>query len=202
MLRRGLGCGCGGLLVLLVAVLAAGYFLVYRPITVFVDGWRTPSQNSQVPATSGDVGAPLTPTEVQKFVRIRRAERAALGNTFSSVQAVFQQIQNGQTPNLWQLTGVLREAGTSLGQVRTAQTASLVREQLSQERFNVIRGRVNRALGVPEVDFGTVANDLLGGKLPDFKQTVRTQADARTTALIAPFKAELSATAALGLLGL
>ncbi|WP_161881204.1 hypothetical protein [Deinococcus alpinitundrae] len=200
--RRGCGCGCGGFVVLMVALLAAGYFLVYRPVTVFLSGWRVPAQTQQIPAASGNVQAPLTRSDVQKFVRIRRDERAALGSSFTSVQNTFQSIQNGQTPTFWQVTGVLRDLGRSVGQARAAQVQGLTREQLSRERYNVIAGGVNRALGVPDIDFGKIASELQGGKLPDFGNTVSTGASPQTTALIQPFKTELTATAALGLLGL
>ena len=207
--RRGCGCGCGGFVVLLVALLAAGYFLIYRPVTVFLSGWRVPAQSqsaqtqsAQIPAASANVQAPLTQRDVQKFVRIRRDERAALGSSFTSVQNIFQSLQNGQTPTFWQATGVLRDLGRSVGQARAAQVQGLVREQLSRERYNVIRDNVNRALGVPDIDFGKMASELQGGKLPDFSKTVKLGAAPQTTALIQPFKTELTATAALGLLGL
>ena len=199
--RRGCGCGCGGFVVVFLALVAAGYFFVYRPVTVFLNGWKAPVQNSQIPAASGNVQAPLTKPDVQKFVRIRRDERAALGSSFASVQNTFQNIQNGQTPSFWQVTGVLRDLGSSVGQARAAQTAGLVREQLSRERYNVIRDSVNHALGVPDLDFGKIATELQGGKVPDFS-TALSAADPKTTALIQPFKSELTATAALGLLGL
>ncbi|AWN22693.1 hypothetical protein DKM44_05135 [Deinococcus irradiatisoli] len=202
--RRGCGCGCGGLVVLLLALAAAAYFLVYRPVTVFLNGWRAPAQTSStaVPAAGGNVNAPLARSDVQKFVRIRRDERAALGSSFASVENTFQRLQDGQTPGLWQVTGVLRDLGNSVGQARAAQTAGLAREQLSRERFNVIAGDVNRALGVPDIDFGKIASDVQRGRVPDFDTAVRTQASPQTKALIEPFKSELTATAALGLLGL
>ncbi len=199
--RRGCGCGCGGFVVLLLALVAAGYFFVYRPVTVFLSGWKVPAQTSQLPATSGNLQAPLTKSDVQKFVRIRRDERVALGSSFASVQNTFQSIQSGQTPSFWQVTGVLRDLGRSVGQARAAQTAGLVREQLSRERYTVIRDGVNRALGVPDINFGQIATEVQGGKVPDFN-TALSAADPKTTALIQPFKSELTATAALGLLGL
>ncbi|GAA4023082.1 hypothetical protein GCM10022631_42150 [Deinococcus rubellus] len=189
-------------MVLLLALLAAGYFLVYRPVTVFLSGWRIPAQSAQIPAASGNVQSPLTRSDVQKFVRIRRDERAALGSSFTSVQNTFQSIQNGQTPTFWQVTGVLRDLGSSVGQARAAQVQGLVREQLSRERYNVVRDGVNRSLGVPDIDFGKIASELQGGKVPDFGNTVKLDASPQTTALIQPFKTELTATAALGLLGL
>lgn len=201
--RRGCGCGCGGFVVLLLAVLAAGYFLVYRPVVTFVDGFRTPPiQSAQIPAASGNIRAAPSKAEIEKFVRIRRTERAALGSNFGSIQNIFQHLQNGQTPSFWQVTGVLRDVGSSVGAVRAAQTAGLVGEKLSRERYNVLRDNVNRALGLPDVDFGTIAGDLKNGKLPDLNTAVKLEADPKTAALIEPFKKELTATAALGLLGL
>ncbi|TSA83029.1 hypothetical protein FNU79_12990 [Deinococcus detaillensis] len=200
--RRGCGCGCGGSLVLLIALVAAGYFLVYRPVAVFVDGLRAPpGQSAGVPAASGNIRAVPSKADIEKFVRIRRAERQALGSNFASVQTIFQQVQNGQTPSFWQVTGVLRDVGSSVGAVRAAQTAGLASEKLSRERYNVLRDDVNRALGLPDIDFGKIATELKNGKLPDLNTTVKLEANPKTAALIQPFKSELTATAALGLLG-
>ena len=186
----------------LLAVVAAGYFFVYRPVSSFVDGWRAPAQSAQLPKPSGNVNAPLTVPEVQAFVRVRRKEREALGNSFGSVQSLFRNIQDGQNVGVWQVVGTLRDVGNSLGQTRRAQVDALIKEQLSRERYNAVAAGVNRSLGVPDIDFGRVASDIRSGKVPDINTSVKTDADPRTTKLIEPFKTELSATAALGLLGL
>ena len=201
-LRRGCGCGCGGLVVVLLALVAAGYFFVYRPIVNFVDGWRVPAQSAQLPRPSGNVNAPISRSEVEKFVRVRRLERTALGSSFGSAQTILNDIQNGQTPNLWQITGAVRDLGTSVGAARQAQVAGLIRENLSRERYNVVAQGVGQALGVPNIDFGKIASDIQGGRLPDINTSVTNSADPQTVKLIEPFKTELTATAALGLLGL
>jgi hypothetical protein len=202
--RRGCGCGCGGVLVVLIVLVAAGYFFVVRPITNFVNSWQVPIQSAgqPVPAPSGNINAALSRSEVEKFVRVRRLERAALGSSFTSAQTILNDVQNGQTPSFWQIAGAMRDLGSSVGAARQAQVAGLVKENLSRERYNVIASGVNRALGVPSIDFGKIASDVQSGRVPDINTSVTTTPDPQVVRLIAPFKTELSATAALGLLGL
>ncbi|MFD1730898.1 hypothetical protein ACFSC4_07095 [Deinococcus malanensis] len=84
---------------------------------------------------------------------------------------------------------------------RNAQTAALQRENLSPERYAAVRSAVNRALGLPNVDFARAAEALQRGQLPDLNGTVQT-ATAQEKALVEPFRKELLATSAAGLLGL
>jgi len=153
------------------------------------------------PAPTGDVTAPLTRADVQRFVRVRGAVRDALGESFTGLQSVWAEIQQGQTPNVITVFNVIRNAGSSIGRAREAQTASLAREGLSPERYAAIRSAVNRALGVPNIDFSRAAEALGQGRLPDLNTTVQA-ATPQERALIAPYRAELTETAAVGLLGL
>lgn len=220
--RRGPGCGClgcggGGLLVL--ALLGAlAWFVVIQPARQFVAGLtppqtqtqtqptpQTPNQPSdQTPGTSPAPTAearPLSQTDVQRFVRIRRDVRAALGQSFTGLQTVWAEVQAGQTPNLLQVVNVLRQAGSSIGKARTAQDAALARENMTPTRYAEVRAAVNRALGVPNVDFAQAAQALQSGQLPNLDSTV-TPASPRERELVAPFRKELEVTAAVGLLGL
>lgn len=222
-MNRRFGCGCGGCLgasLLGVAVVALlGYFLVWVPVSGFLAGWRAPPAQSQgqTPTTSqgsavqvptrppapsaAQLAAAPTRAEVQAFVRVRRDVRSALGSSFTALERVFADIQNGQTPSLLTALGVLRDVGGTVGAARTAQTRALARERLSLERYDALRLSVNRALGVPSIDLGRVAEALRSGQLPDLSASVQ-GADPATTALIAPFRQELLVTAPLGLLGL
>ncbi|WP_229780610.1 hypothetical protein [Deinococcus malanensis] len=159
------------------------------------------TSNDAAPAATGDVNAPVTRAEVQKFVRVRRDVRQALGTSFTGLQEVWTDIQSGQNPNLLQVVGVLRNAGGSVAAARNAQTAALQRENLSPERYAAVRSAVNRALGLPNVDFARAAEALQRGQLPDLNGTVQT-ATAQEKALVEPFRKELLATSAAGLLGL
>ena len=146
--------------------------------------------------------AALTQHELQQFLRIRQDERSALGESFSSLQTIFDDIKNGQAPGFLQVSAALRDVGGSVGDARDAQQAALKREQLPEERFNAIRHQINRALGLPSIEFGTIFSDLKSGTLPSFDEAVKTGVDPQTKALIEPFRSELIATAPLGLLGL
>ncbi|WP_412026603.1 hypothetical protein [Deinococcus yunweiensis] len=214
--RRGLGCGClgcGGSLLVLVVLAAVAWFAVIRPAQQFLAGWTVPqtqttgtqtpgAQNgTTTPAPTGNAAAPLTQADVQKFVRVRRDVRTALGSSFTGAQQVFTEIQAGQTPNIVQVLNVLREVGGSIGAARTAQSAALAREGMSAERYAAVRSGVNRGLGLPDIDFAQAAAALQRGQVPDLNGTVQS-ATAQETALVAPFRQELTTTAAAGLLGL
>ena len=214
-MSRRWGCGCGGclgsVLVTLLVVGALGYFVVYRPIQSFLAGFGAPAQTqaqtqTQTQTANGQtVPAPLqaalTSGDVQRFVRVRRSVRTAMGSSFTGVERVFTDIRNGQAPNVMTVLGVLRDAGGSVGQARTAQQSALEREGMNASRYVYVRGEVDKALGLPDVNFQQAAQAISQGKLPDLNTTVRPP-DARNTALVVPFRSELTVTAPLGLLGL
>ncbi|WP_189054298.1 hypothetical protein [Deinococcus daejeonensis] len=218
---RGWGCGClgcgGGTLLVLALLGGLAWFLVIQPARAFLANWQTPTTQTQggpaqsgqaqgggtvtPPAPTGNVNAALTKADVQKFVRVRRDVRQAMGSSFTGVQQVWTDIQNGQNPNLFQMMTVLREVGGSVGAARQAQEAALNRENMSAERYAAVRASVNRALGVPSIDFSQAAQSLQNGQLPDLNRDVQT-GTAQERALVQPFQRELTDTVALGLLGL
>ncbi|WP_425145463.1 hypothetical protein [Deinococcus sp.] len=220
MNRRGWGCGCGGCLgsalLTLVVLAALGYFFVFRPIQSFLAGFGTPAptqtqpaqmQPAQTQTTRNGQNVPAKPqsavtlADVQRFVRVRRAVRAAMGSSFTGVTRVFDDIQKGQSPNLATVLGVLGDAAGSVGAARSAQQKALAGQGMNEARYSYLRAEVNKALGVPDIDFQKAAQSLQNGKLPDLKTTVR-PGDEATKRLIAPFQSELTQTAPLGLLGL
>lgn len=216
--RRGPGCGClgcGGSLLVLALLGALAWFVVIQPARSFLANWQTPGATTQgqqttpptgLPdatdtGTAGAQAAPLTRAEVQQFVQVRRQVSAAMGSSFTGVQQVWTDIQNGQNPNLFQVMTVLRDAGSSVGAARQAQAAALAAEGMTPERYAQVRAGVNRALGVPNIDFAQAAQSLQSGQLPDLNRDVQT-GTAQERALVQPFQKELTDTAALGLLGL
>lgn len=208
MRRRGPSCGCfgcGGSFLLTLAVLAAlTWFFLLKPARDFVAGWQMPPAQTQTqpgPAPSANANAPVTRDDVERFVRVRRDVRAALGDSFASAQQLLNDLNNGQNPNVLQVLTVLRETSQSVGKARSAQSAGLTREGMSRERYAAVRSAVNRALGLPSIDLGKVAEALQKGQVPDLTTDVQT-ATPQEKALIAPFSNELKATAAAGLLGL
>ncbi|WP_235692408.1 hypothetical protein [Deinococcus aquaedulcis] len=212
---RGLGCGClgcgGGTLLVLALLGGLAWFFVIQPARNFLASWQPPAQTQTQGQPQGNAGqnggagtaagAPLTRAEVQQFVRVRREVRQALGTSFTGVQQVWTDIQNGQNPNLLQMMAVLRDAGASVGAARQAQAAALTKEGMSADRYAQVRAAVNRALGLPTVDFAQAAQALQNGQLPDLNSTVQA-GGGPDRALVEPFRRELTATAAAGLLGL
>lgn len=209
---------------------ALAWFLVIQPARNFVASWQGsgPTQSQTQPGTgsgtdiqtpdlsggdsvtppaasgvdsAGDVDASVTRADVQSFVQVRRDVRDAVGGSFTSLQNVWADIQQGQTPNILTVVGVIQNAGSSIGRARQAQAAALAEENLSAERYAVIRSAVNRALGVPNIDFARATEAIGQGRLPDLNTAVQA-ATPQERALVAPYRAELTQTAALGLLGL
>lgn len=220
MNRRGAGCGCfgcgGGLLVVALLAFAAWTF-VLQPARDFVAGLQLPTTPSSAPnSPTPNNSAPTSPTpntsapgnaalltgaDVQKFVRVRGEVRQALGPSFSDLQALWQDVQAGQTPNVFQVGAVLRQAAGDIGAARQRQAAALARENLSPQRYAEIRAGVNRALGLPTLDLAQAAQALQRGQLPDLSSSVQA-ATPGERALVTPYEQELRASAALGLLGL
>lgn len=206
MRRRGPGCGClgcgGSFLLTFVVLCALAWFLVLKPARDFVANWQTPQTQTQTtPAQTANVKQPVTRKDVEQFVRIRRDVRGALGNSFTGLEQLLNDMNNGQNPNVMQVLNVLKQTGESVGKARAAQAAGLNREGMSLERYALVRTTVNRALGLPNVDFGKVAQAIGNGQMPDLNQDVQLATPAEQ-ALVKGFEGELKATAAAGLLGL
>ncbi|TSA83030.1 hypothetical protein FNU79_12995 [Deinococcus detaillensis] len=185
------------LTLVLVSTAAASTPQPSGPLLAQSAGANTPDQTSKP-----QVQAPLTQAELSKFLAVRSAERQALGESFSSLQDLWQGIKDGNTPSFLQVTGALRELGGSVGDAKAAQKAALTKQNLSRERFDAVRSQVNRALGVPGVEFDKLFSQLRSGDLSNIGSTVNTDTDPQTKALIEPKRTDLLETAALGLLGL
>lgn len=183
---------------------ALAWFFVFKPAKDFIASWQAPQTQSQAnrpPASTGNVNAPMTKADVEKFVRVRREVQAALGDSFTGLQQLLNEMNSGQQVNVMQVLGVLKETTGSIGAARTAQANALSSEGMSLERYAALRADVNRALGLPNIDFAKVADSLQKGQMPDLNKDIQTATE-QEKALVAPFKNELTKTAAAGLLGL
>ena len=184
-------------------------FKTFVLLSVLLTGTGTVSAQSQaVPNTppsaspSSSVQAPVTKADLQKFMDVRQAEKEALGESFSDLQTLFDDIKKGNNPSFLQVAGALRQIGGSVGDARAAQKTALSQHNLSSARFRFIREQINRALGIPSFDFNKVLSQLKSGNFADLGSTVSTDADPQTKALIEPKRSDLLKTAPLGLLGL
>ncbi|MFC6591227.1 hypothetical protein ACFP81_03740 [Deinococcus lacus] len=209
------GClGCGGLLAALLAAVL-GWFIFVAPVigaltgslgdTVTTQTQTQPPPQSPAEAPERSPGAALSRAEVEAFVRIRRDIRRALGDSFAQLEPVWAQVQAGQNPDLMTAVRVVRELGSGVQDARRAHLAGLEREGMTLERYGEVRGTVNRALGIPEVDFAGALGELGRAqgeqRIPDIASRVKVASPAEK-ALIAPFSRELSVTAPVSLLGL
>ena len=193
----------------LLALGLGGYIFVYRPLNAVAGSVRSltapflPYERSQNgrPDVAPRADVHLSPDQVRQFVRVRRAVRGAVGQDFAGLQNLYQKFADGQRPGTLQVLGAIREAGGFLGRAREAQRAALAREGMNEGEYADVRREVNRALGVPEFDLRAAARNLQSGQLPAWNEVVPPP-NGRNARLIAPFKAELRTTAALGLLGL
>lgn len=185
-------------------LIALAWFFVFKPAKDFIASWQAPqtqSQTNKTPAPTGNINAPMTKADVEKFVRIRRKIQTALGGSFTGLQQLLNDMNNGQQVNVMQVLSVLKESTSSIGAARTAQANALISEGMSLERYAALRSDINRALGLPNIDFAKVADSLQKGQMPDLNKDIQTATE-QEKALVAPFKAELNKTAAAGLLGL
>lgn len=160
------------------------------------------SAGANTPDKASKSQAPLTQAELSKFLAVRQAEKDALGDSFSSLQTLWQGVKDGNNPSFLQVTGALRELGGSVGDAKAAQKTALTQQNISRERFDAVRSQVNRALGVPSIEFDKLFSQLRSGDLSNLGGSVNTETDPQTKALIEPKRTELLKTAALGLLGL
>ncbi|GAA4023077.1 hypothetical protein GCM10022631_42140 [Deinococcus rubellus] len=184
-------------------------FKTFVLLSVLLVGAGTVSAQSEPapktpPAASANssVQSPVTRADLQKFMAVRADEKTALGDSFSSLQTIFDDVRKGNNPSFLQVTGALRQIGGSVGDARAAQKTALGQQNLSSARFRFIRSQINRALGIPSFDLNKVLSKLKGGDFSDLGSTVSTDADPQTKALIEPSRSDLLETAPLGLLGL
>lgn len=215
MIRR-LGCGalgCFGSVALLLIALGVGWFGFVQPAIRSVTGQiestisGQPTQNlPQPPAASAeDATAPLTRAEVEAFVRIRREVRTAMGTTFPQLQELYTDIQAGQPVNWWTAVQAVQALGSSVADARAAVQRGLADEHMSAERYAFVRSKVNRALGLPDVNLSEILSQLGQAQqsqtIPDLSGTVTTATE-EERALVQPHAEILRVTAPLSLLGL
>lgn len=218
----GIGCGCfgcgGGLLAIMALLVGFTWYFVVQPINNFSAAWQPPAQtqtqNNEPTTRPADDSAettqtpnstaastPLSKEEIEQFVNVREKIRQAFGDNFNQLENLFQNLETGQSPDLWQMLMIVRNVTSSVSQARQAQTQALEQANMSLERYNTIRASVNRVLVMPNFDFSQVAQALQNGTMPNVDEAVK-KASSEEQELIEPFKQELQKTAALGLLGL
>ncbi|MBB6096916.1 hypothetical protein HNR42_000328 [Deinobacterium chartae] len=205
--------GCLGFALVIVLLLAlAGYFLVWRPVSAFLSDLRAPiatapqAPGNAQPAYTPPSGGNLTRAQVQRFVRVQRSTREAIGGDFARLENVYNNLGQQQNPNPLEWVGALREVGGVIGKAREANARALQANRFSSSEYRWVRGKVYAALGVNAVgmDLERLARDLQGfnwtGGTPP--QVELPQASTRDRELIAPFRAELERNVPLALVGL
>ena len=204
MIRRFLF-GCFTSLLMLILVLGVAlYFIVIRPIQGVVG-----AVNEQ-PTLSGKYTPPssgkLTQAQVQRFVRIQRQTRADLGQSYTQLERRYTSITTGGF-NPSSLLDAFKETGTLLGDARSAQRRALEREKLSGAEYNWIKGEVYKAAGVDYT--GLNLTDLAqrfngSGVLQFFGSSYKVPqvTPSLNAPIVRPFRDELAKTSALALLGL
>ena len=153
--------GCLIVVVLCAIALGVGAFFLYRAASPVIDNARNYLQGlselselereikNQAPYSPPDSGE-LTEAQVQRFVRVQDAVRAALGQRMTEIEAKYKHLNSdgGQQPSISEVIGGLSELGNVFMQARRFQVNALNAEGFSQTEYSWVRDRVFRAAGV------------------------------------------------------
>lgn len=193
--------GCLGSLVFSLLAILVGWHGFLRPQLEAVVSPFLPTQA----APAREAGQPMTRAELESFVRVRRAVRAAVGDDFLTIAALQSQLQErlqGQENGILQTLQAVGNLAGAIARGKTAQSEALVKEQMSAQRYAQIRKQVERGLGLPSVDLGQIRQIVQQPADGENWKKFVTVPKAEERALVAPFAEELKVTAPLGLVGL
>lgn len=99
------------------------------------------------------VNSELTEAQVQRFVRVQDAVRAAMGQRMTDIEEKYKHLKANaddrqQQPSIGEVLGALKEVGGLFMQARRYQVEALNRENFSQDEYRWVRNRVFEAAGI------------------------------------------------------
>jgi hypothetical protein len=197
--------GCLSSLIMLVLLLGVAlYFVVLRPIQSMARAVQEKPNNTR--AYTPPASRRLEKGQVQRFMRVQRFTRTALGSNYTALNTAYQgATQEGFKP--LEMLSAFSSAGKLLADARTAQARGLNQEKMSLSEYDWVKTEVYKSLGVDYtgIDLGGLAERFNGsGILKFFGSSYRVPPlpNAVNAALVRPFRQELSQTAPLALLGM
>jgi hypothetical protein len=155
--------GCLVILVLGAILFAVGGYFLYRAASPVVQNARDYfdrfSQLSELetqianktPFTAPQTGE-LTKDQVDRFARVQREVRRALGQRFDEIDAKYNRLKaeadGSEQPSVGEAFGALGELAGVLIDARRAQVNALNQERFSSAEYSWVRTRVYEAAGV------------------------------------------------------
>ncbi len=180
------------------------YFVVLRPIQGMLRAAQENPTNTR--AYTPPASRRLEKSQVQRFIRVQRYTRTALGSDYGKLNSTYQgATKEGFKP--LEMLSAFGSMGALISDARAAQAKGLNQEKMSLSEYDWVKTEVYKSLGVDYtgIDLGGLAERFNGsGILKFFGSSFRVPPlpNAINAALVRPFRQELSQTAPLALLGM
>ena len=180
------------------------YFVVIRPIQSMTRAVQENPSNTRayIPPRSRR----LEKGQVQRFIRVQRYIRTALGSDYSKLNSTYQgATQQGFKP--LEMLSAFGSMGTLISDAKVARARGLNQEKMGLSEYDWVKTEVYKSLGVDYtgIDLGGLAERFNGSGILKFfgsSYHVPPLPNAVNAALVRPFRQELSQTAPLALLGM
>jgi hypothetical protein len=155
--------GCLVVVIVGVAALAVGAFLLYRAASPMIEEARTyvaglaelgelEKQITNAAAYSPPPTSELTEDQVTRFVQVQDNVRAALGQRMTEIEEKYKHLdssaEGGQPPSFAEAFRALGDIATVFVQARRHHVAALNLHGFSQAEYAWVRSRVLQAAGV------------------------------------------------------
>jgi hypothetical protein len=219
--------GCLLALVLLGVLAAVGLYLawefvrpVIRTVSDVTDGVTRLGGLAEIEEglqNTGAFAAPesgeLTPAQVERFIRVQRQVRLALGTRGEAFAAKYRQMSgrlpdgSPRVPSLPELLGGVGDLSSVYLDAWRAQVQAMNAERFSRAEFGWVRARVYQAAGLDAVrydarDLEEVIEAMARGAQVETPEVQLPDAPARNRALVKPHVAEVTAWLPMAVFGL
>jgi len=214
-----LAIGCGLIvLVLGVAVVGVGVYVAMKArtmITQFSALGAVPEIEREVrmkAAFTPPGNGILTPSQVDKFVRVQKHVRDRLGENAAKFERTYQSLANKKQANAADLPALMSayaDLAAMFVDAKRTQVAALNDAGLGLDEYRWIRSSAYQAIGAPylDVDFGRIAADVKAGRQThftpaSFEGAFKGDAPPSNVKLVEKFKKQLEDNLALASFGL
>ena len=193
--------GCLGLLLVAGALGVGVYFLLIRPAQAllgeFTQVFRLEQEVRDQRPYTPPPGAPLSPDQVQRFVRVQREVRQGLGARFTALEGRLEQLSQ-QVGGRAQLDyrvalDLFRDSGALVTEAKRLQVQALNRHGFSVGEYAWVRREVYSALGygVPTLNPQEILRQIGSGDFNPKVDLSRSPAPQASLRLGEPYRQEL-----------
>jgi hypothetical protein len=174
-----LAIGCGGIVVLVLAVVAGvgywGYLKVKDTVSQFAELRQIPDIERGVKATAAFTApssGELTEAQVERLMLVQRRVYEHLGQDFAAIERNYKTLiakKEATVTDLPALMSAYKDMAAAWMNAKRAQVAALNEAGLSLSEYRWIRSESYRAIGLPflDLDFGRIAQQVQTGKTPE-----------------------------------